>query len=142
MIYKKNSFTLIELLVVVAMIGLLVAIAIPKYGDLLEKANLGATMGNLTSIRSALSIYYSNNMGWPPTIDPASCIAFRENIGNTLPYVKAKRPYSNPPYGNGVTLGTAVPNTFGSGWYYNYTNGEVYINSIAIDIDGKSYTTY
>lgn len=142
MIGKKYAFTLIELIVVVSIIALLAAVAIPKYGELLEKANLGATLGNLTSIRSAISMYYSNNMGFPPSIDLSNCPAFKEFIGDTLPYVKAKKPYSNPPYGNGVTLGTLIPNTMGSGWYYNYTNGNVFINSIANDISGNSYTTY
>ncbi len=139
---KQKAFTLIELIVVVSIIALLAAVAIPKYGELLEKANLGATLGNLSTIRSAISMYNANNFSFPSSIDPASCIAFKEFIGETIPYVKAKRPYSNPPYGNNVTLGTAIPNTMGSGWYYDYSTGYVYINSIANDIEGKSYTTY
>ena len=66
----KKGFTLLELMIVVAIVGLLAAVAIPKYGDLLEKANLGATLGNLASLRSAVSIYYGSYMAYPGTMDP------------------------------------------------------------------------
>ncbi len=140
--FNGKAFTLIELIVVVSIIALLAAVAIPKYGELLEKANLGATLGNLSTIRSAISMYNANNFIFPSSIDPVSCIGFKEFIGEAVPYVKAKRPYSNPPYGNSVTLGNAIPDTMGSGWYYNNSAGYVYINSIANDIEGKSYTIY
>jgi len=139
---KKNAFTLIELLVVVGILGLLAAIAIPKYGEAIERANLGTTLGNLSSLRSAINIYNAENLILPNTIDININPNFKKYIGETMPFVKAKRPYSNPPYGNGVVTGTLVPDTMGSGWYYNNIKGEVYINSIANDIFGYSYTIY
>ncbi len=59
----KNAFTLIELMVVVAIIGLLAAIAIPQFSDLINKSRAGATLGNLGAVRSALHIYYGGNEG-------------------------------------------------------------------------------
>ncbi len=139
---KKSAFTLIELLIIVGILGLLVGIALPKYGEAIERANLGATLGNLSSLRSAINIYTAENLNLPPTIDVNVCPEFKKFIGETIPYVKVKRPYSNSPFGNGVTLGSGIPNTLGSGWYYNYINGDVYINSIANDILGNCYTIY
>ena len=63
-IKKKKGFTLIELMIVVAIIGILAAIAIPKFADLIRKSNEGATKGNLGSVRSALSIYFADNDGF------------------------------------------------------------------------------
>ncbi|HNG46017.1 MAG TPA: prepilin-type N-terminal cleavage/methylation domain-containing protein, partial [Elusimicrobiota bacterium] len=66
---KKNGFTLIELMLVVAIIGLLAAIAIPKFANLVVKSREAAMKGQLGAIRSALSIYYSDNEGfYPPSI--------------------------------------------------------------------------
>lgn len=62
-IRKAKGFTLIELMIVVAIIGILAAIAIPKFADLIRKSNEGATKGNLGSLRSALSIYFADNDG-------------------------------------------------------------------------------
>lgn len=61
------GFTLIELMIVVAIIGILAAIAIPKFADLIRKSSEGKAKGNLGSIRSALSIYYGDMEGQFPT---------------------------------------------------------------------------
>lgn len=58
---KKNGFTLIELMIVVAIIGILAAIAIPKFAELIKKSKEGALKGTLTSVRSALRVYYADN---------------------------------------------------------------------------------
>ena len=57
---KQKGFTLIELMIVVAIIGILAAVAIPKFADMLEKAREGATKGNVGAIKSAISIYYGD----------------------------------------------------------------------------------
>src|ERR1700752_185788 len=63
---KKSGFTLIELMIVVAIIGILAAIAIPKFAELICKSGEGASRGNLGSLRFALSIYYGDMEGQYP----------------------------------------------------------------------------
>src|SRR5579864_1555923 len=67
MLKTKKGFTLIELMIVVAIIGILAAIAIPQFANLVAKSQEGATKGNLGTLRSALSIYYGDMEGWYPT---------------------------------------------------------------------------
>jgi Tfp pilus assembly protein PilE len=133
-------------MIVAAIAGLLAAVAIPKYGDLLEKANLGATLGNLASLRSSTSIYYGNYMGYPLTIVPG----FQPKLdgaltGETL-YVKSHFPAAHPPFGNGVIISAVTgvsPCAAGTGWFYNNTDGTVFINSTETDIKGKTaYSAY
>jgi type II secretory pathway pseudopilin PulG len=54
-------------MIVVAIISILCAIAIPRFADMVSKAQEGVTKGNLGALRSALSIYYSDNAGTYPT---------------------------------------------------------------------------
>jgi prepilin-type N-terminal cleavage/methylation domain-containing protein len=142
MIKNKGGFTLIELIIVASILGILAAIAIPKYADAIEKANLGATLGNLATLRSAVSMYYSGYFALPSTIDVEQCSEMREIIGESMPYVKVRRPILNSPYGKNVTVGISHPTSMDSGWYYNNKNGSVYINSIANDVQGYCYTIY
>ncbi|HWV58102.1 MAG TPA: prepilin-type N-terminal cleavage/methylation domain-containing protein [Longimicrobiales bacterium] len=60
MLRNQQGFTLIELLIVVVIIGILAAIAIPKFGQSREKAYISAMQSDLRQVMTAQEIYYSN----------------------------------------------------------------------------------
>jgi len=83
----KQGFTLIELMIVVAIIGILAAIAIPKFADLINKSKEGATKGALSSVRSAIQVYYGDNEGWFPA-DTLECLTLNAKYIGEIPVAK------------------------------------------------------
>ena len=61
MLKVRKGFTLIELLIVVVIIGILAAIAIPKFSKTREKAYFSAMKSDLKNLMSSEEIYYSSN---------------------------------------------------------------------------------
>src|SRR5690606_4219527 len=57
----NKGFTLIELLIVVVIIGILAAIAIPKFSATREKAFFAAMKSDLKNLASQQEIYYSDH---------------------------------------------------------------------------------
>ncbi|MFH1824761.1 MAG: prepilin-type N-terminal cleavage/methylation domain-containing protein [Candidatus Firestonebacteria bacterium] len=137
MLLKKKKliigFTLIELMIVVAVLGLIAAVAIPKFGELLERSREGTTKGNIGAIRSAIAVYYSDNEGKYPD----DFLSFNKYL-EPIPSAKAT-PLGNT---NAITLQAGIPTSAGVGWSYDSDTGETWCNSTALDTRGVSFTSY
>jgi prepilin-type N-terminal cleavage/methylation domain-containing protein len=145
---KEHGFTLIELMIVVAIIGILAALALPKFAQLVEKSREAATKGNMNAMRSAISIYYGDSEGIYPTYLETSSLYLFSKFMEKIPPVKATHA--------GVGIGT-VESPSGTdivhtddeaivatniGWLYNSNTGRIFVNSSATDSKNLSYSTY
>ncbi len=63
---QSSGYTLIEVLMVVIIIAILASIMSPHFDMLLQKAYQSNTRSNLGSIRSAIALYYSDQLGTYP----------------------------------------------------------------------------
>jgi len=96
MLKGRKGFTLIELLIVVVIIGILAAIAIPKFSKTREKTYFSAMKSDLKNLATQQEIYYS---------DPANNYSYANDPLNTaLGFA--------PSQGVEVAIGTAT----GTGW--------------------------
>ncbi len=65
---NRKGFTLVELLVVVAIIGILAAIAVPRFTDANAAARGAKILADLRTIDSAAAIHLANTGSYPATI--------------------------------------------------------------------------
>jgi len=61
----KKGFTLIELMVVISIIGLLSAIAMPKFSNITKSAKAAQVQGNLANIRTAVNMFHAKTGVYP-----------------------------------------------------------------------------
>ena len=76
---KSNGFTLIEVMIVVAIIGILLAIAIPQYNNYVARAQVSEGLTVIGPLKTAIAEYDSAESTLPPTgpisllgVDPTS----------------------------------------------------------------------
>jgi len=82
---SRHGFTLIELLIVVVIIGILAAIAIPKFANTKEKAYIGAMKSDLRNLATAEEAFfydsatYTNSLVKMNGFQPSSGVAIAVN---------------------------------------------------------------
>ncbi len=77
---NRKGFTLIELLIVVVIIGILAAIAIPKFAATKDKAKLATVKTDLKNIQTAQEAYFSDFNTYSSAL---SSTIFSPTVGNT-----------------------------------------------------------
>ena len=69
---NKKGFTLIELIIVIAIIGILVSIALPKFGSIQKDAKVRADIASAKTISDAISILVLQNKISANAVTPLS----------------------------------------------------------------------
>jgi MSHA pilin protein MshA len=147
----NRGFTLIELVIVLVIVGILAAIAIPRFQNLTTDAKVKGLQGILGNVRSALIIYKANALltdptvtGWPTlaqvrTTSSSSTLTATSPLENVMP--------ANPYMTGAAATDTAAGNPttraedHTTGWCYDVTTGTFYANtSQAVTINGVATT--
>ena len=71
----QRGFTLIELLIVVVVIGILAAIAIPKFSSARENAFISAIKADLRNLATQQELYYNENYTFTTDLDATGFVA-------------------------------------------------------------------
>jgi type IV pilus assembly protein PilA len=88
-IRNRQGFTLIELLIVVVIIGVLAAIAIPKFANTKEKAVVASMKSDLRNLASAQESFWVENRTYYGGAIPAAGFQFNATPGVAIAIVTA-----------------------------------------------------
>lgn len=95
---SRGGFTLIEILLVVVIIGILAAVAVPRFSGRTEQAKESAARSSIKAIGLALDMYEIDNGEYPASLQ--GLIASQGGASNWRgPYLKEglpKDPWQNP----------------------------------------------
>ncbi len=61
----KKGFTLVELMVVLAILGLLAAVGVPQYRQVMERARIGRDLAAIATVQTAVNAFLGET-GWDP----------------------------------------------------------------------------
>lgn len=161
---KKRGFTLIELMVVIAIIGLLAAIALPRFANVSDSAKVANVQGNLSTMRTSIAMYHAKNDAYPKLATKENSLesvknsadgetageAFTEFFGksvapetpayNGLDTTSRNAIVASTDTGNSVTAGNKK-----GGWAYRLTDGAIRANISGVSNvygDGTDWTQF
>lgn len=137
---RSPAFTLIELMMVVAILSIIASMAIPKFGNMVIKARESSVKGSLGALRSAVSIYYSDNEGiFPPIGGLDLAMTSGGHYMHAIPQCKIPAPGDHAGT-SGITDFAGAYTDVGD-WMYFASSGAVTVNCTHPDSLGRVWNT-
>jgi len=133
-------------MITIAIIGILAAIGIPQYTSLVSKSREGTVMGNLGTIRSALSTYYGDVEGiYPVDSGNLDSLTTGGKYLQGLPLILLPQTANSIGHAPSNAVANLTIDDTGGFFYYNGGStqlewGQVVVNCLHQDLHGTPWS--
>lgn len=76
----RRGFTLIELMIVIVILGILAAIAIPKFSDVKADSEKSACRSNMRNLATGVNLYFADRNEYPRKVTEIDCVVENASI--------------------------------------------------------------
>ena len=124
MLRNEKGFTLIEIIAVLVILGILAAVAIPKYISMMDSSRIAAAQGAIAEVKGRASGYYASqtlaNGAVPAPASVMASVTATPPVGSDFTVAAGPLSGSDIPISVTVVKGTAITAVVGT-WYYPTT---------------------
>lgn len=83
--FRRKGFTILELMIVIAVIGILVGIALPRFKGMQDEGNIARAKGELRTLQTAVESYVIHHNNTTPVALANLTAAIPSIVGTILP---------------------------------------------------------
>ena len=131
----QKGMAIMDVVIILSVVAVLTAIMFPKFTTMLHRSREGRTMANLSDIRGAIAIYYSDHSGLFPSDEGTPETRLSSDL---VPKYLPEMPPVDLSHYHPEKLNTVQDRFNHKGdWVYTTLNGHVFVNTNHVDTHGK-----
>lgn len=89
---NEKGFTLIEIIAVLIILSILVALAVPRYVDLMQQAKISSAKGEVAEMKSSLNLAYAKLLLSTAKVPTAATDVIAAAVGTSMPITVGTAP--------------------------------------------------